>query len=56
MTGYGRADFEVGGLGFEIEVRSVNHRYLDARVKLPRMLAEREHAVAQPVPSHRASV
>jgi len=43
MTGYGRAAFEVAGLGFEVEARSVNHRYLDARVKLPRMLADKEH-------------
>ena len=40
MTGYGRGRFEVGGLAFEIEVRTVNHRYLDVRVKLPRLLAD----------------
>ena len=45
MTGYGRAAFEVAGLGFEVEVRSVNHRHLDARVKLPRMLSDHEHAL-----------
>ncbi|TFG94372.1 MAG: YicC family protein [Myxococcales bacterium] len=39
MTGFGRASFEVGELAFDIELRSVNHRYLDARVKLPRLLA-----------------
>jgi len=39
MTGFGRASFEVGELAFEVELRSVNHRYLDARVKLPRLLA-----------------
>jgi uncharacterized protein (TIGR00255 family) len=38
MTGFGRASFAVGGLAFEVEMRSVNHRYLDARVKLPRLL------------------
>jgi uncharacterized protein (TIGR00255 family) len=39
MTGFGRAGFEVGDLAFEVELRSVNHRYLDARIKLPRLLA-----------------
>jgi uncharacterized protein (TIGR00255 family) len=39
MTGFGRAQFEVNGLAFDVEVRSVNHRYLDARVRLPRLLA-----------------
>ena len=38
MTGYGHASFAVEGVGFEIELRSVNHRHLDARVRLPRGL------------------
>jgi len=42
MTGFGRASFEVEGIGFDIEVRSVNHRHLDARVRLPRLLADCE--------------
>ena len=39
MTGFGRASFQVKELAFDVEVRSVNHRYLDARVRLPRLLA-----------------
>jgi uncharacterized protein (TIGR00255 family) len=39
MTGFGRSSFQVGELGFDVELRSVNHRYLDARVRLPRLLA-----------------
>jgi uncharacterized protein (TIGR00255 family) len=42
MTGFGRARREVDGLGLEIEVRSVNHRHLDLRVRLPRILADQE--------------
>jgi uncharacterized protein (TIGR00255 family) len=42
MTGYGRASFAVEGVAFEVEVRSVNHRYLDARIRLPKPLADRE--------------
>ncbi|MFP6655532.1 MAG: YicC/YloC family endoribonuclease [Myxococcota bacterium] len=45
MTGFGRARREVDGLGLEIEVRSVNHRHLDLRVRLPRVLADQESAV-----------
>ncbi len=45
MTGYGRASFEVGGLGFEVEIRTVNHRHLDARVRLPRPFSDREPEV-----------
>ena len=49
MTGFGRAVFELSGTRFEVEVRSVNHRYLDLRVKLPRVLAELEPAVRDQV-------
>jgi len=39
MTGFGRASTRLDSLGFEIEVRSVNHRHLDARVRVPRILS-----------------
>jgi uncharacterized protein (TIGR00255 family) len=38
MTGFGSASFSIESNAFEIEVRSVNHRHLDARVRLPRAL------------------
>ncbi|MDE0884624.1 MAG: YicC family protein [Myxococcota bacterium] len=42
MTGFGRASFQVEGHGFEVEARSVNHRHLDIRVRLPRLLSAQE--------------
>jgi len=42
MTGFGRASVRLGSLGFEVEVRSVNHRHLDARVRVPRILSNCE--------------
>jgi len=42
MTGFGQATFEVDGLTFEIEIRSVNHRHLDVRARLPKALANAE--------------
>ncbi len=42
MTGFGRASFEADGVPFEVEIRTVNHRHLDVRTRLPRSLAERE--------------
>jgi len=38
MTGFGEASFRVQDAHFRIEVRSVNHRHLDIRVRLPRSL------------------
>ena len=49
MTGYGRAVATVGGREFTVELRSVNNRYLDCNVKLPRMLSFAEDAVKQAV-------
>ena len=45
MTGYGRAVQTVNGREFTVEVRSVNNRYLDSSVRLPRMLSFGEDAV-----------
>jgi uncharacterized protein (TIGR00255 family) len=45
MTGFGRARREVDGIGLEVEVRSVNHRHLDLRIRLPRILADEETAI-----------
>jgi uncharacterized protein (TIGR00255 family) len=42
MTGFGRAGFGVQELRFDVEVRSVNHRFLDARVRLPKLLGAYE--------------
>ena len=36
MTGFGRGEFQQGTRKFCVEIRSVNHRYLDVSVKLPR--------------------
>ena len=49
MTGYGRAVQTVNGREFTVEVRSVNNRYLDCNVKLPRMVSFAEDAVKQAV-------
>ena len=49
MTGYGRCLETVNGREFTVEVRSVNNRYLDCTVKLPRSLSFAEDAVKQAV-------
>lgn len=49
MTGYGRAVQTLNGREFTVEVRSVNNRYLDCTVKLPRSLSFTEDSVKQAV-------
>ena len=49
MTGYGRAVETVNGREFTVELRSVNNRYLDCTVKMPRSVSFAEEAVKQAV-------
>ena len=45
MTGYGRAQQILNGRDITIELRSVNNRYLDLSIKLPRLYTFAEEAV-----------
>jgi uncharacterized protein (TIGR00255 family) len=49
MTGFGRAEGVVGSSHFTIEVKSVNHRYLDLRFRLPAALSLFEIPLAEVV-------
>ena len=49
MTGYGRAREVLNKRDITVEVRSVNNRYLDCTVKMPRMYGFAEDAVKQHV-------
>ena len=49
MTGYGRAREMINKRDITVEVRSVNNRYLDCTVKMPRMYSFAEDAVKQRV-------
>ncbi len=49
MTGYGRAVETINAREFTVEIRSVNNRYLDCSVRLPRLLSFAEEAVKQAV-------
>ena len=49
MTGYGRARMTLNKRDITVEVRSVNNRYLDCTVKMPRMYTFAEDAIKQHV-------
>ena len=52
MTGYGRARETRNGRDITVEVRSVNNRYLDCAVKMPRAYIFAEDAVKSLVQKH----
>ncbi len=49
MTGYGRAESGESEGAFSVEMRSVNNRYLDIQIKLPRSIAALESRVRKTV-------
>jgi len=49
MTGFGSGRGSVNGEEVDVEVRSVNHKYCEVKVRLPRELAALEHEVVRSV-------
>ncbi|MBR4099269.1 MAG: YicC family protein [Clostridium sp.] len=45
MTGYGRAEETVNGCSITVELRSVNNRYLDCNVRIPRLYLFAEEGI-----------
>ena len=51
MTGYGKANLSKQEREYQVEIKSVNHRYLDISVKMPRVLSYLEEAVKKEISS-----
>ena len=49
MTGYGRAEETVNGCTITVELRSVNNRYLDCNVRIPRLYLFAEESIKSQV-------
>lgn len=49
MTGYGKQSLNVDGREYQIEIKSVNHRYLDINIKMPKTLSYLEEAVKKEI-------
>lgn len=51
MTGFGRAKYENNNRIYNIEIKSVNHRYNDITVKLPRSISYLEEKIKKEISS-----
>ena len=51
MTGYGKASLSVENREYQIEIKSVNHRYLDMNIKMPRAISYLEEEVKKTIMS-----
>lgn len=49
MTGFGRANYENEGRTYNVEIKSVNHRYCDVSVKMPRCISYLEEKVKKEI-------
>ena len=49
MTGYGRAKIENDEREISVEIKSVNHRFLDLNIKVPRLYAYLEDMIKKTV-------
>jgi len=49
MTGFGRGNYEIDGRKYNVEIKSVNHKYNDISVKLPRVLNSLEDKIRKQV-------
>ena len=52
MTGYGSARGQIDGLSVLVELKSVNNRYLDVSVRMPRIFIFAEDALKSAVQNH----
>lgn len=52
MTGYGRGNYEIEAREYTVEIKSVNHRYSDVSVKIPRSISYLEEWIKKEVQEH----
>lgn len=52
MTGYGKSNLSKNLREYQIEIKSVNHRYLDVSIKMPKSLSYLEEEIKRIVSSN----
>jgi uncharacterized protein (TIGR00255 family) len=52
MTGYGKAKYDGNGIHIEAEIKSINGRYLDMKIYLPRELGFFDYNIRKLISSH----
>ena len=51
MTGFGKSNLSINDRDYQVEIKSVNHRYLDISVKMPRQITYLEEEVKKAISS-----
>jgi len=51
MTGFGRGEYSASGFEFLVEIKTINHRYLDLNIRMPRQYSFLEETIRKVIPN-----
>ena len=51
MTGYGKSNLSINSREYQVEVKTVNHRYIDVNIKIPKVISYLEEDVRKLISS-----
>ena len=51
MTGYGKSSLSINSREYQVEIRTVNHKYIDTSIKMPRVISYLEEDIRKLVAS-----
>ncbi len=51
MTGYGKSNLSINSREYQVEVKTVNHRYIDVNIKMPKVISYLEEDVRKLISS-----
>ena len=51
MTGYGKSTLEINSRKYQVEIKSLNHRYLDISIRMPKQLSYLEETIKRQISS-----
>ena len=51
MTGYGKSSLSIDTREYQVEIKSVNHKYIDTNIKMPRIISYLEEDIRKLITS-----
>ena len=51
MTGYGKGILDIEGREYQVEIKAVNHKYIDTNIKMPRIISYLEEDIRKLIAS-----
>ena len=51
MTGYGKSSLSINSREYQVEIKTVNHKYIDTNIKMPRIISYLEEEIRKTISS-----